>query len=84
MVTGIGGTGVLTVSALLGTAAHIEGLASTTADMAGLAQKGGAVYSHVRIAAPTMICWARASWPAVPIWCWPAMPWSPPTSQRRR
>ena len=51
MVTGIGGTGVLTVSALLGTAAHIEGLASTTADMAGLAQKGGAVYSHVRIAA---------------------------------
>ncbi|GGI84559.1 indolepyruvate ferredoxin oxidoreductase [Polymorphobacter multimanifer] len=49
MVTGIGGTGVLTVSALLGTAAHLEGLASTTADMAGLAQKGGAVYAHVRI-----------------------------------
>ncbi len=49
MVTGIGGTGVLTVSALLGTAGHIEGLASTTADMAGLAQKGGAVYSHVRL-----------------------------------
>lgn len=49
MVTGIGGTGVLTVSALIGTAAHIEGLASTTADMAGLAQKGGAVYAHVRI-----------------------------------
>ena len=51
MVTGIGGTGVLTVSALLGTAGHIEGLSSTTADMAGLAQKGGAVYSHVRLAA---------------------------------
>ncbi|MGI4880257.1 MAG: indolepyruvate ferredoxin oxidoreductase family protein [Janthinobacterium lividum] len=51
MVTGIGGTGVLTVSALLGTAGHIEGLAATTADMAGLAQKGGAVYSHVRLAA---------------------------------
>ncbi len=51
MVTGIGGTGVLTVSALLGTAGHIEGHASTTADMAGLAQKGGAVYSHVRLAA---------------------------------
>ncbi len=49
MVTGIGGTGVLTVSALLGTAGHIEGLAATTADMAGLAQKGGAVYSHVRL-----------------------------------
>ncbi len=51
MVTGIGGTGVLTVSALLGTAGFIEGLAATTADMAGIAQKGGAVYSHVRLAA---------------------------------
>jgi len=51
MVTGIGGTGVLTVSALLGTAGHIEGLSATTADMAGMAQKGGAVYSHVRLAA---------------------------------
>ncbi len=51
MVTGIGGTGVLTVSALLGTAGHIAGLAATTADMAGMAQKGGAVYSAVRLAA---------------------------------
>ncbi|QXQ05716.1 indolepyruvate ferredoxin oxidoreductase family protein [Sphingosinicellaceae bacterium] len=51
MVTGIGGTGVLTVSALLGTAGHVEGISATTADMAGLAQKGGAVYSHVRLAA---------------------------------
>jgi indolepyruvate ferredoxin oxidoreductase len=50
LVTGIGGTGVLTVSALLGMAAHIAGLASTTADMAGLAQKGGAVWSAVRLA----------------------------------
>ncbi|WP_448586395.1 indolepyruvate ferredoxin oxidoreductase family protein [Thermaurantiacus sp.] len=51
LVTGIGGTGVLTISAILGMAAHIAGLASTTADMAGLAQKGGAVWSAVRIAA---------------------------------
>jgi indolepyruvate ferredoxin oxidoreductase len=50
LVTGIGGTGVLTVSALLGMAGHLAGVASTTADMAGLAQKGGAVWSHVRIA----------------------------------
>ncbi len=49
IVTGIGGTGVLTVSALLGMAAHIAGKSSATADMAGLAQKGGAVYSHVRL-----------------------------------
>ena len=50
LVTGIGGTGVLTVSALLGMAGHLAGMASTTADMAGLAQKGGAVWSHVRLA----------------------------------
>jgi indolepyruvate ferredoxin oxidoreductase len=50
LVTGIGGTGVLTVSALLGMAGHVAGVASTTADMAGLAQKGGAVWSHVRLA----------------------------------
>ncbi len=50
LVTGIGGTGVLTVSALIGMAGHIAGMASTTADMAGLAQKGGAVWSHVRLA----------------------------------
>lgn len=50
-ITGIGGTGVLTISALLGIAAHIEGKASTTADMAGLAQKGGAVYGHIRLGA---------------------------------
>jgi indolepyruvate ferredoxin oxidoreductase len=48
-VTGIGGTGVLTVSALLGMAAHLAGKASVTADMTGMAQKGGAVYSHVRL-----------------------------------
>ena len=51
LVTGIGGTGVLTVAALLGMAAHLEGKAAATADMAGLAQKGGAVWSHVRLAA---------------------------------
>ena len=49
-VTGIGGTGVLTISAILGVAAHVEGRSATTADMAGLAQKGGAVYSHLRFA----------------------------------
>jgi indolepyruvate ferredoxin oxidoreductase len=50
LVTGIGGTGVLTIAALLGMAAHLEGKAAATADMAGLAQKGGAVWSHVRLA----------------------------------
>ncbi|WP_029040935.1 indolepyruvate ferredoxin oxidoreductase family protein [Cucumibacter marinus] len=49
-ITGIGGTGILTIGAILGMAAHIEGKAAMILDMAGLAQKGGAVLSHVRIA----------------------------------
>lgn len=47
--TGVGGTGVLTIGAILGMAAHIEGCVPMILDMAGLAQKGGAVLSHVRI-----------------------------------
>jgi indolepyruvate ferredoxin oxidoreductase len=49
-ITGIGGTGVVTIGALLGMAAHIEGRGATVLDMIGLAQKGGAVLSFVRIA----------------------------------
>ncbi len=50
LVTGIGGTGVVTIGALLGVAAHLEGKACNVLDQTGLAQKGGAVVSHVRIA----------------------------------
>ncbi len=50
-VTGVGGTGVLTIGAILGMAAHLDGRAPMILDMAGLAQKGGAVISHVRIGA---------------------------------
>src|SRR5256886_3783215 len=50
IVTGVGGTGVVTMGALLGMAAHLEGKGVGILDMAGLAQKGGAVYSHIRIA----------------------------------
>lgn len=50
LVSGIGGTGVLTVGALLGMAAHIEGKGCTILDMTGMAQKGGAVSSHIRVA----------------------------------
>lgn len=49
LVTGVGGTGVVTVGALLGMAAHLEGKGVTVLDMTGLAQKGGPVMSHVRI-----------------------------------
>ena len=50
IVTGIGGTGVVTIGAIVGMAAHLEGKGAGVIDMAGLAQKGGAVYSHIRIA----------------------------------
>jgi indolepyruvate ferredoxin oxidoreductase len=52
-VGGVGGTGVLTIGALLGMAAHIEGKASMILDISGLAQKGGAVLSHVRLSQNT-------------------------------
>ncbi len=51
MVAGVGGTGVLTVGALLGMAAHLEGKYSAILDSTGLAQKGGEVLSHVRLSA---------------------------------
>ncbi|HYL17806.1 MAG TPA: indolepyruvate ferredoxin oxidoreductase family protein [Burkholderiales bacterium] len=51
MVTGVGGTGVVTIGAIVGMAAHLEGKAFGGLDMAGLAQKGGAVWSHLQIAA---------------------------------
>ena len=50
MVTGVGGTGVLTITALIAMAAHIEGKGCATMNQTGLAQKFGAVVSHVRIA----------------------------------
>ena len=49
LIAGVGGTGIVTVSQLLGTAAHLDGRFASTLDMTGLAQKGGAVLSHVRI-----------------------------------
>jgi len=51
LITGVGGTGVVTIGQVLGMAAHIEGLAVSVLDVTGLAQKYGAVMSHVRIAA---------------------------------
>ena len=50
IVTGVGGTGVITIGALLGMAAHLESKGCSVLDQTGLAQKGGAVVSHVRIA----------------------------------
>jgi indolepyruvate ferredoxin oxidoreductase len=50
IVTGVGGTGVITIGQILAMAAHIEGKGCSVLDMAGLAQKGGAVMSHVQLA----------------------------------
>jgi indolepyruvate ferredoxin oxidoreductase len=51
VVAGVGGTGVITIGQLLGVAAHLEGKGVVTQDAAGLAQKGGATWSHVLIGA---------------------------------
>ena len=50
LVNGIGGTGVVTIGAIVGMAAHLESKSFAGMDMAGLAQKGGAVWSHLQIA----------------------------------
>ncbi|UTP38314.1 indolepyruvate ferredoxin oxidoreductase family protein [Phenylobacterium sp. LH3H17] len=54
LVTGIGGSGVITVGSVLAMAAHLEGKIASTYNMTGLAQKGGAVHSHLRIGLPGM------------------------------
>lgn len=50
LITGIGGTGVVTIGQVLGMAAHLDGLATSVLDVTGLAQKYGAVMSHLRVA----------------------------------
>ena len=58
--TGVGGTGVTTVAAVLAMAAHVDGNAASSLDMTGLAQKGGPVLSHLRFARePEMISTGR-------------------------
>ncbi len=49
LLAGMGGTGVVTIGAILGMAAHLQGLGCGILDMAGLAQKGGSVWSHLRL-----------------------------------
>ncbi|NML47456.1 indolepyruvate ferredoxin oxidoreductase family protein [Ramlibacter sp. G-1-2-2] len=51
LITGIGGTGVITLGALIGMAAHLEGKGVSVLDMTGMSQKNGSVTSHVRLAA---------------------------------
>ena len=50
IVTGIGGTGVVTIGAIIGMAAHMDGNTVRVMDITGLAQKGGAVVSHIQLA----------------------------------
>ncbi len=50
VITGVGGTGVVTIGAVMAMAAHLDGMGAGMMEMAGLAQKGGAVYIHLRLA----------------------------------
>ncbi len=50
LLAGVGGTGIVTIAALLGVAAHADGVVVSVLDQMGLAQKGGGVFSHIRIA----------------------------------
>lgn len=60
LITGVGGTGVMTIGALLGMAAHIDGKGVSVLDVTGLAQKGGAVASHIQLSAqPDSTCATR-------------------------
>ncbi|MDK9703557.1 MAG: indolepyruvate ferredoxin oxidoreductase family protein [Sulfuritalea sp.] len=60
LVTGVGGTGVVTIGALITMAAHLDGHSASVLDFMGFAQKGGAVLSFVRLAAhPELLNQAR-------------------------
>ncbi|MFT4743101.1 MAG: indolepyruvate ferredoxin oxidoreductase, partial [Yoonia sp.] len=62
VITGVGGTGVVTIGAVMAMAAHLDGKGAGMMEMAGLAQKGGAVHIHCRIAAkPADIAAIRVS-----------------------
>ncbi|OZI40769.1 pyruvate ferredoxin oxidoreductase [Bordetella genomosp. 1] len=66
LVAGMGGTGVITIGALVSMAAHLQGLSASVLDLTGLAQKGGTVVSHLRLApahaapGPVRLDWQQA------------------------
>ncbi len=62
LITGIGGTGVLTVGSILGMAAHLDDKAASVMDITGMAQKGGAVVTHLRIGASKDKLFATRLW----------------------
>jgi indolepyruvate ferredoxin oxidoreductase len=62
LITGIGGTGVLTVGAILGMAAHLDGKSCSVMDITGMAQKGGAVVTHLRFGASRDKLFATRLW----------------------
>ena len=62
LITGIGGTGVLTVGSILGMAAHLDGKACSVMDITGMAQKGGAVVTHLRFGASRDKLFATRLW----------------------
>jgi len=69
MVTGVGGTGVVTIGQILGVAAHLDGLGISVLDMAGLAQKGGSVWSHIALLINKTSCTRYGLQQVMPMWC---------------
>jgi indolepyruvate ferredoxin oxidoreductase len=63
LLTGIGGTGVLTVGAILGMAAHLDGKGCSVMDITGMAQKGGSVLSHIRLSRSPEDLFTARLWP---------------------
>jgi indolepyruvate ferredoxin oxidoreductase len=63
VITGVGGTGIITVGALVATAAHLEGKSASVLDFMGFAQKGGAVIAFVRLSrdADLLNRWCRSA-----------------------
>ncbi|MFN5085692.1 MAG: indolepyruvate ferredoxin oxidoreductase family protein [Novosphingobium sp.] len=60
LVAGIGGTGVVTIGAIIGMAAHLAGKTALLLDLTGLSQKNGSVFSHINLAEPSgALCSAR-------------------------
>ena len=82
LITGVGGTGVVTIGAILAMAAHLENKGAAMIDMAGLAQKGGAVFSHVKLARGRRTSTPSASPRARLISCSAATSSSPAPSRR--
>jgi hypothetical protein len=77
MITGVGGTGVVTIGQVLGMAAYLDNKGVTVLDMAGLAQKAARCGRTCALPTASSNCMPCALLPVMPTWCWAAIWWSP-------